>query len=195
MQLLKCSIFSIFFFLLHNIAIAQTTVTVTWTEKTKLPETETIYYKPSQKLTWKDFLGTPPPPSSIAAITSSGFGYSASMKRVNDKVDIKILVYCFFNKPKSWVRVKNKTVYILEHEQHHFDATYLATVEFIQKIKAAYITDKNMNAVVGKLYNEANIAMQTLQDNYDKETSNGLKKDKQAEWNLFFNNKLAPIIN
>ncbi len=195
MSLYKINFLFVLCCLLQQNAFSQTTVSVLWTQQSKYNAKDVIYFNAKKKLTWSDFLGTPPPPSSIAAITSSGFGYSAAMKRVNEKVEIKILLYCYFSKPKSWVRVKNKTPYILEHEQHHFDATYLVALDFMQKIKAANITDKNMNAVISKLYNEANTALDKLQDDYDTQTNNGLKKDKQAEWNIYFTTKMAAITN
>jgi hypothetical protein len=181
--------FSLTFFVIFS-SSAQVTVNVQWTQKTKLNAKEVIYYNTNKKLEWKDFLGTPPPPSSVAAVTSSGFGYSANMKSTNGKGEINIAVYCFFTKQKSWVRVKNKTAYILEHEQHHFDASYLAALGFIQKVKAANITTENMNDILSKLYKSSATLMQSLQNNYDSETNNGLNKEKQAEWNKYFNTML-----
>jgi Bacterial protein of unknown function (DUF922) len=194
MRLVKKSFLFVLICFLYSNAFAQTTVSVNWTEKTKLNAKDVIYFNANKKLTWANFLGTPPPPSSIAAVTSSGFGYNASMKSTNGVGTINISVYCYFSKPKSWVRVKNKTAYILEHEQHHFDASYLAAVSFMQKVKAANITTENMNEVIGKIYKEVSAAMNKMQDDYDNETNNGLKKDKQAEWNIFFNEKMKTLL-
>jgi hypothetical protein len=191
----KRSVLFIFLFLLQAIAFSQVTVNVLWTEKSKLNAKEVIYFKSNKKLTWADFLGTPPPPSSVAAITSSGFGYTADMKSTNGKGVINISIYCYFSKPKSWVRIKNKTAYILEHEQHHFDASYIAAMCFMTKVKSANITIENMNEVLGKLYKEASTAMHKMQDDYDTETNNGLNKEKQAQWNNYFVNKLVVTNN
>ena len=174
-------------------AFAQIVVNVKWTEKSKLNANNVIYYNPNKKLAWVEFKAIPPPPSSVAAVTSSGFGYSADMKSTNGKGEININVYCFFNKLKSWVRVKSKNAYILEHEQHHFDATYIAALGFIQKVRAAKITTENMDAVLGALYKEAYAGMNKMQNDYDGETKNGILKDKQAEWNIFFTEKLIVI--
>jgi Bacterial protein of unknown function (DUF922) len=194
MSLVKKSFLFVLISFLCSNAFAQTTVSVTWTEKPKLNAKDVIYYNANKKLIWANFLGTAPPPSSVAAVTSSGFGYNASMKSTNGVGTISIAVYCYFSKPKSWVRVKNKTAYILEHEQHHFDASYLAAVSFMQKVKAANITTENMNEVIGKIYKEVSAAMNKMQDDYDNETNNGLKKDKQAEWNIFFNEKMKTFL-
>lgn len=186
MLFLKKSFLFILLLILQQNIFSQIILNVQWTQKTKLNPKEVIYYSTNKKLEWKDFLGTPPPPSSIAAITSSGFGYNAAMKSTNGKGEINITVYCYFSKPKSWVRIKNKTAYILEHEQHHFDATYLSAHSFLQKIKSANITLDNMNEVLGALYKEASTSMSKLQNDYDTETNNGLNKEKQAQWNNYF---------
>ena len=180
-----------FLFGLH--ASAQVKVNIIWTMQTKMNANETIYYMANKKLIWADFKGTPPAPSSTQAITSSGFGYSADMKSTNGNGVINIKVYCFFNKTKSWVRPTGKTNYILEHEQHHFDATYLSAYGFMEKLKAATITIQNMDAVLSAIYKEANAARVKMQDDYDTQTKNGILKDKQAKWNNFFVEKLAEI--
>ena len=174
-------------------SFAQITVNVKWINQPKLYPNDAINYTVTKKLTWNDFKATPPPPSLVVAITSSGFGYSADMKSTNGKGEINIFVYCYFNKLKSWVRVKGKSAYILEHEQHHFDATYIASQIFIQKVKAAKITDDNMNAVLGALYKEANAGMNKMQNEYDTQTQNGILKEKQTVWNSFFEVKLLEI--
>jgi hypothetical protein len=174
-------------------SFAQVTVTVNWTQLTKMPSSDVIYYNLQQNLTWADFKGNPAPPSPVAAITSSGFGYKADMKSYDGKGQINILVYCFFNKQKSWVRIKQKNAYVLEHEQHHFDATYLAAVSFINNVRAAKITIENMDAILSNYYKAANEAMNTLQHNYDTETSNGLLKTQQLKWNNYFNQQISAL--
>ncbi len=183
------SVFLQLFFVLFG--YSQVTTNISWTEQTKMNDKEVIYYKLDKKLEWSDFKGIPPPPSAVAAITSSGFGYKADMKSRNAVGQINIAVYCYFSKPKSWVRQKSKSNYILEHEQHHFDATYLAAQNFIKNIRAAKITLENMNEVLGKLYNQANAAMNKMQNDYDGETRNGILKDQQERWNSFFLEQLS----
>ena len=190
MRFIIVFLFQILFFLVSR---AQIKTNVSWTVQRKLNANEAVNYNILKKLTWSDFKGTPPPPSSIAAITSSGFGYSADMKSNNGKGEINIYVYCYFNKLKSWVRVKTKSAYILEHEQHHFDATYLAAKAFMKRVLESKITSENMNEVLGNLYKEANTAMNKMQNDYDNETKNGILKEKQAVWNNFFERKLGEL--
>ncbi len=173
----------LFFLLCINKISAQVTTNITWTEKTKLPTNNTIYYNASKKLVWANFEGKPTQSEPIAAITTSGFGYNASMHTINDKGQINVSIYCYFSKPNSWVRKQKNTAYILNHEQHHFDITYIAAKIFIDKVKAAALTTTNMNDELSAIYKQCYAAMNKMQNNYDTETKNGQIKEKQEEWN------------
>jgi hypothetical protein len=183
------------FFGYYSTAKAQITTTISWVEKSNANAADVIYYNPNKKLVWADFKGTPGPPSVVAAITSSGFGYKAGMRSTNGKGEINVSVYCYFSKPNSWVRKTKTTAYILNHEQHHFDATYICTKRFIEKIRTANLTTTNMNDVLAKLYKQCSIEMRKMQADYDGETMNGQLKDKQEKWNTFFDNALLEIKN
>lgn len=182
--------FFVFAFLLVSKANAQITTTITWTEKIKLPAANVIYYNANRKLTWADFIGTPNLPDPTAALTSSGFGYNAGMRSKNGKGTINVEIYCYFNKPNSWVKKGKNTVYILNHEQRHFDATYIIAKTFITRVKQAALTTSNMNEVLAQIYKECNAELSKLQDDYDKQTRNGIDTAKQAAWNIIFNEKL-----
>lgn len=156
---------------------------IEWTETSKLPLASTIYYNKERLLTWSDFRGTPQLEGRSAAITVSGFGYTASIYRSDEQNTINIKVYCFFDKDKSWVKPDRKTPYVLKHEQLHFDISYIATLEFVEKIRNTRFTDKNYKTLLPKLYDEGVQAMHKLQDEYDSETRNGLEPDIQLKWN------------
>jgi hypothetical protein len=172
---------------------AQIITTITWVEKSSMNEADVIYYNETKKLVWNDFKGIPNLPNPIAAITSSGFGYKASMRSENRKAEINVEVYCYFSKPKSWVKEGRNTDYILNHEQHHFDATYIAAQMFFEKVKAAKLTTTNMNAKLAALYKECCNIMNSMQAQYDKETNNGQHKTQQEKWNKYFSNKLLVL--
>lgn len=190
---MKNMLFFLFFFIHYFTSNAQIATTISWVEKSNANAADIIYYNVNKKLLWTDFKGVPGPPSVVAAITSSGFGYKASMKSTNGKGEINVSVYCFFSKPNSWVRKGKTTAYILNHEQHHFDATYICTKRFIEKIRSANLTTTNMNEVLAKLYKECSTEMRKMQADYDGETMNGQLKFKQEKWNVFFEEKLTAI--
>ncbi len=183
--------FSFFTLVCCTVGKAQITTTVTWTEKTKLSASNVIYYNKDRKLTWADFKGTPNKPDPTAAITSSGFGYKAGMRSRNGKGSINVEIYCYFSKPNSWVKPGKNTAYILNHEQHHFDATYIIAKTFIAKVKVAALTPVNMNNELAKIYKECSALLNKMQDDYDTQTRNGIDKVKQAAWDEIFREKLV----
>jgi hypothetical protein len=188
---MKLSLF-LFCFLFSTIFCnAQISIKISWVENSSFKKKDVIFYKSDNKLSWIDFKGIPNLPPPVSAITSSGFGYKAAMQSVDDKGEITVGIYCYFNKLKSWVRKGRNTKYTLNHEQHHFDITYIAAKIFIDKVKIASLTTSNMNEVLDKLYKECTATMQKMQNDYDSETKNGQLKDKQEEWNNIINGHLG----
>ena len=173
---------------------AQLNTHIFWTEQTALPASQVIYYRPEKALAWKDFQGSPVMNSRAVAITVSGFGYKADIKNKGNNGELNISVYCYFNKPTSWVKSEKPSQYILLHEQHHFDITYLAAKMFIEKLKAANFTAANMNQILPKIYTESCDIMNKLQDDYDGQTKNGQLKDVQQKWNAYIDDKLSLLI-
>ena len=110
-------IFSLFliFVLIYLHPVAQVTTNVYWTEQTEMNMSNTIYYNLGRSLVWDDFKGVSGPPSPVAAITASGFGYKANMNSSNGKGEINISVYCYFNKKGSWVRRGKSNAYIFDN--------------------------------------------------------------------------------
>ena len=182
------------FILLFSFAAqSQVTTNITWTEKTSMPASQVIYYNQAKKLQWQDFKGEPNTTGIVAAITMSGFGYNASMKRNGNKGEINITVYCYFSKDKSWVKPGKTTAYILNHEQHHFDISFIAASIFVNRLKGMEITTGNINTVLPRLYKECCDIMNKMQDDYDGQTKNGQLKDIQADWDLHLQDKLAEV--
>ena len=174
---------------------AQVKTNIKWTEQTSLPASDVIYYRPENKLVWGDFLGKPVEAGITAAITMSGFGYSASMHTSGQNGQLDIKVYCFFNKKKSWVKPGKTTAYILTHEQRHFDVSYIAANIFIDKVQGASMNSTNYNTLISRIYNECIEIMNDMQDDYDEQTNNGQDKLNQEKWNRFIDGKLAIITN
>jgi hypothetical protein len=174
---------NLIFLFVCNFCTAQLSVKINFVNATKKPTSDTIYYNANQKLIWKDFKGTPPPNHVALAITASGFGYTAAMQSVDDKGTLTLKFYCYFHKKDSWVKKGLESDYALNHEQHHFDVTYICYNQFVEKIKAANFTMQNYAKQIETLYNEAIRNMQTMQNDYDGQTKNGQLKNIQAEWN------------
>lgn len=180
--------------LLCHVSPAQVTTIIQWHNIDAVDSGDTIYYNKHKKLVWNDFKGRPDNNSMAAAITESGFGYKMAMQRFGGRTTIVITVFCYFNKRKSWVKKNMDTEYALLHEQHHFDITYINTCLFIQKLRAAQFTVNNYASLVDSIHDECYNALDTMQDQYDGQTSNGRIKTVQFEWNKKIDRMLADII-
>lgn len=155
---------------------------------------DSIYYRSTDKLIWNNFKAAPDKGGLTAALTSSGFGYDAGMLYKNGSGTLNINTYCFFDKSKSWVKPNQRTDYILDHEQHHFDISCIGMQIFIQRLKQTRFTVQNYSSMLDKLYNESYEAMTRLQNEYDNETKNGQLKNKQAEWIKKIDQQLAGLL-
>jgi hypothetical protein len=160
-------------------AKAQVTVNIQWQDLKTSYADNLIQYDSNRKLAWPDFKAQSVAGSPAAAVTESGFGYQLAMQSSNNKTKINIIVYCYFDKNKSWVKDGMNNDYALLHEQHHFDVTYINTCLFIQKLRTAKINRSNYAALVQQIHDECFSAMQKMQNEYDGETSNGRKKEVQ----------------
>mgnify|MGYP000957699006 FL=1 len=139
-------------------------------------------------------MATPPADNGpVAAITVSGFGYVADIKTSGNKGELNIRVYCYFNKNKSWVKPGKNTAYILTHEQHHFDISYIAACIFIDKLQNTTFTKSNYNELLPRIYNESCDIMNKMQNDYDGQTKNGQVADAQEKWNQFIDDRIQFI--
>ncbi len=177
--------------LFSHVANAQFNTNVYWTQQTTLSANNIIYYSSSKPLNWKDFQGAPVESSKATAITASGFGYKADIKNKGSVGQLNVGVYCFFNKNNSWVKVGKSTDYILSHEQHHFNISFIAANYFIDKLKSTEFSSTNYNVLLARLYKESCDYMNRMQDDYDGQTKNGQLKDVQGKWNDFISQKVA----
>ena len=155
-----------------------------------MPASEIIYYDAKEKLIWNDFEGPSRDEGTVAAMTVSGFGYQAGIKTSGGKGQLNISVYCYFSKDKSWVKPGKTTPYILTHEQHHFDVSYIAACIFIDKLQSSVFTNSNFNTLIPRIYNESCAIMNKMQDDYDGQTRNGQLKEEQARWNILIDDKI-----
>ncbi len=186
----------LFFFLslfIPCLSEAQFTKNIYWTEQTSLSPADAIYYHPARPLSWRDFKGFPDASSHVYAVTASGFGYKADYKNVGPKTNLNISVYCYFNKNNSWVKPGRANEYILNHEQQHFDISFIAANIFVEKLKAANLTKANYNTTLPALYKESCAIMNKLQDEYDGQTQNGQLQEMQVKWNNYLKEKIKII--
>ena len=134
-----------------------------------------IYYDASRKLKWpdfKDYYGK----RKEAAITASEISYQFTM--IGDVINVEVT--CAFNKNNSIVMQGHKNDYILNHEQRHFDISYLFAKKFVNELNSR----RNMNIEeIDRVYNKIIAEWNAYQDRYDEETKNSVSKEGQDLWN------------
>ncbi|MEO7768663.1 MAG: DUF922 domain-containing protein [Ferruginibacter sp.] len=150
-----------------------------------------INYQPEQLLGWEDFKGKPIEASDAAALTNAGFGVKLSFRSIENTAKLLIAVNCSFSKRESWVKSGNKTAYILNHEQKHFDLAFIHTLQFIKNLRNADFTTTNYAALIEKIYNHAAEELGTAQNQYDAETSHSRIPERQVEWDQKISRQLA----
>jgi hypothetical protein len=157
-------------------------VVVKYTTSPNLPDKSLIFYNGKRKLNWGDFKAVSNDNLEAAALTSAGLGFDESYDYSDGRGTLTVTVYCYFDPEQSWVKQIGRNDYILKHEQHHFDISYINTLLFIKKLKQASFTNSNYKQLIRDFYKEAGKKMFDMQNQYDTETHHGLIKDKQAEW-------------
>jgi hypothetical protein len=190
---MRCFFFFLLFITLSTAASAQLKVNIYWTEQTNYTAADVLYYSSRKPLQWKDFVGKPVESSPASAITASGFGYKADIKRLGNEGQLNVAVYCFFNKHNSWVKTGKNTSYILNHEQHHFDISFIAANHFMKQLKSASFTFTNYNAILTALYKESMQFMNKMQKDYDSETKNGQLREEQSKWDVYITSQLQAL--
>jgi len=139
-------------------------------------EEEFIEWSSAKKLTWGDYLASPSSLSDAAAITSTALGIEYHLR--NNILSYKIT--CRFSKTRSWG--KDKTNYILQHEQGHFDITEIFARKLAKEIKNYKFNPRTYQEDLSKLYKKVMDEKEQYQNKYDAETDYSRNKEKQSEW-------------
>lgn len=135
-----------------------------------------IHWKKTTKITWADFKGSSKGQSSHSAMTVVNFSWK-ELKSQN-KI-IGLVVQNSFNKKKSWVKIKSKNDYLLNHEQKHFD---LSEVFARQMIRYLEKESKMSISRVDKIFRRTNKKRMKMQKEYDKETNHSRNTTNQTIW-------------
>lgn len=176
--------FFLFIFFAFSVSVsAQDSINVYWTTDTEFNKNDVIYYNPKVPLQWSDFTGVPKPSGDRIATTTSGFGFKTSTSVNSNRNILNIAIYCYFSKLDSWAGRAGQNNFILNHEQRHFDITYINARIFIERLKLEKITLENGSIVIQRLFDECNLALAKMQENYDRATRHGIEEKLQDWWN------------
>jgi len=144
-----------------------------------------VFYKKGNKITWNDFkqVGYL---SDASAVTSSALSYDF----IETDGKLSISTYCVLYKSESIVSKSKKTNYLLNHEQRHFDITYIYTMKFTNKVKTIQDpTEEKIKEVYDSVVKE----WDDFQDKYDSETDNSQDYEAQKLWDAKIDSILSKL--
>jgi hypothetical protein len=145
---------------------------------------DTVFYKPSRKLSWTDFQGSPNRPGQrYAAAVFSSMSYEGNSKMTGKHLQVTIGMKVFMVKSMSWGKAEARNTYTLAHEQTHFDITRIVAERFKEKLKKMDLTIEDYDSQIQYEFLESFREMNTEQEKYDGESQHGLNTTVQAEWN------------
>lgn len=147
-----------------------------------------VFYSNNTRLKWSDYKKIPNKISKSNAVSVSYTGISYSYIHTASEVNIK--VYSFLDKDQSYVVKGHDNEYILNHEQKHFDITYLFSLKLVKRLNLA--NDINPD-ICNKLYLQVCDEWGEFQDAYDKETRHSNEVDKQKYWDDLIRSKILEL--
>jgi len=143
-------------------------------------------------LQWTDFKGTPNNSSPYFAYTAwktnvkfSGVQFEGEKAFLNG---FEMTVE--FDGKNSWVKKGKETDELLKHEQGHFDVGVLYMQEVLQSMATANFTKAGYKDEFQTIIKDIHDKYVAMGDKYDKDTNHSIKKDEQAKWNAFFEEKV-----
>lgn len=151
---------------------------------------EKIFWKENQKLTWEDFKGKPIASSSFVASTNTGISFSYSYSIKNGTVDVEYSVESFFSPEGSWFIPEKVNVYILKHEQVHFDISELHARMLRKNLEGRKFSKKVKSEIEG-IYQQVEQKRRAMQTKFDAETDHSRNAEKEAFWQKYIANQLA----
>lgn len=142
-------------------------------------EDSLIFWSTRRKVTWIDFKGKPNYNEIFAATTYSGIRLVPN----SYKDSIILIIKAYFEINTSWVKIKDSSILLLEHEQGHFDITEIGARKIRKIISNATLKDSKsaLKFIKDTYYEQWSLKLE-LDDDYDRETNTGSNKAKQKEW-------------
>jgi hypothetical protein len=125
-----------------------------------------IYWHPKRRLKIRDFRGDTSKKSALAE-TSSGIGYNYVGKFNFDKGHVDVI--CVFHRKESFFKIDEDSLYVLAHEQLHFDISELYARKFVKIIKTEVPTYKMFIQKHDSIFKRLKLDWSLRQSTYDLE--------------------------
>ena len=146
-----------------------------------------IPYQSGNKLKWNDFIEVKSL-GDAAAESSTSISYDY----YENNGSVKVKVYCLFDKSHSFVLKGKRTDYILNHEQGHFDITYLFAMKFKQELsRTSDLSEGNVYSIYLRVIKQWDL----FQEQYDLETDHSINVNGQRIWDVHLYKSLENLTN
>jgi hypothetical protein len=140
------------------------------------PGEDLLTWNAARKLTWSDYKANPNPNNDASATTRTYLAIDYHISTDNFSYTIRSA----FSRSYSWGR--DKTEYILSHEQGHFDLAEVYARKLHQRMSAYRFDKRTFQKDLKKIYDEVAAEKAAIQEQYDRETRHSIDQEKQAEW-------------
>jgi hypothetical protein len=138
-----------------------------------------ITWNASRKLSWDDFKAKHSSNSRHAALSHTGISVDLSER---DGL-MTVRLEARFDKSQSWKKDDNPTLYLLAHEQLHFDITELYARKMRRQIlEHQWLQEKDWVKAFEKMFEQNQAELWNFQGDYDRFTNHSLVEAAQSEW-------------
>lgn len=141
-----------------------------------------ISWEAERPLEWSDFRGKARRMGDFKAMTNSGLDFSYEWSGSSAEVRLTLNAFAYFDPQKSWRLKKETDVYMLAHEQLHFDITEWAARKLRKAFQEYPFTD-DFEREADQLFKEMSRWQDEIQRQYDRETDHSLRLEAQTRWN------------
>lgn len=150
-----------------------------------LASAQVISWEKDRPLSWSDFKHrAPQKPKRFVAATYSSIRYDLNVQRPDSFYPV---IKSVFYAEKSWTRSQHYRLYILKHEQTHFDITELYACKMRYAVSACKHWYNHAgvyrDARLIRIYHRYRRKCRFAQKWYDFQTRHSRKKARQLEWN------------
>lgn len=164
-------------------AAAQSKVSVEVVLSNALQENNEVPFTHSA-LSWDDFKGKPVENIPWTAMTYSGIKLHYSYTASQGNSVVKVLIYPYMDRTKSWYRPSAVNASILAHEQSHFDITIAMAKKMANALRQMEMNKQNYAQLINATHKHYLDQLSSVQDQYDEETMHGINRLKQRAWDM-----------
>ncbi|MCB0515077.1 MAG: hypothetical protein R2798_08745 [Chitinophagales bacterium] len=132
----------------------------------------------NRPLAWSDFSATPDFADRGTALTSSSIHTSYYLK--NNRLYFNI--QSFFHPQESWVKTKNPSAQLLQHEQGHFDLTEAYARIMRKMLQESTFSYYFYDDEISIRYNQVFDELDSMQKQYDAATQHSVNREAQTQW-------------